>query len=110
MSNLKSLKAQAQQLPHLPGVYQYQNQAQEIIYIGKAKDLYKRVNSYFKQNNDLKTSILLAQVTKINYTVTPSEIDALTLEDKLINELQPKYNILLKTDTQYPNFGSIRVF
>ncbi|NDF16208.1 hypothetical protein EB061_12975, partial [bacterium] len=101
MKNYSELKAQALKLPHLPGVYQYKNQAGDIIYIGKAKDLHKRVNSYFKNNSDLKTSLLLDQIATIEYSVTPTEIDALTLEDQLIRAYQPRYNILLKTDSSY---------
>jgi excinuclease ABC subunit C len=101
MINLEKLKVQAQKLPHLPGVYCYKNIAGKVIYVGKAKDLHKRVNSYFKQAQDLKTSLLLNNIYQIEYTVTPTEIDALTLEDQLINEHQPHYNILLKTDSSY---------
>ncbi len=101
MKNLKELKALALKLPHLPGVYQYKDDADQIIYIGKAKDLHKRVNSYFRTNQDLKTNLLLSHIHDIEYTVTPSEIDALTLEDQLINQYQPKYNILLKSDSSY---------
>lgn len=101
MKNLKELKALALKLPHLPGVYQYKDDTGQIIYIGKAKDLNKRVNSYFRTNQDLKTNLLISNIHDIEYTVTPSEIDALTLEDQLINQYQPKYNILLKSDSSY---------
>lgn len=101
MTKLELLKKQAILLPHLPGVYSYKDQTGTILYIGKAKNLYKRVNSYFNKTPDLKTSLLLSQIDTIDYTVTPTEIDALTLEDQLINTHQPHYNILLKEDSSY---------
>lgn len=101
MTKLESLKKQALVLPHLPGVYSYKDQTGSIIYIGKAKNLYKRVNSYFNKAQDLKTNLLINQICEINYTVTPTEIDALTLEDQLIGEHRPHYNILLKEDSSY---------
>ena len=101
MKNLEFIKAQALKLPHLPGIYQYRNSSGQIIYIGKAKDLHRRINSYFKLNHDLKTNLLVKQIASLEYTVTPTEIDAFTLEDQLIRKHQPKYNILLKTDSSY---------
>lgn len=101
MTKLDKLKNIVRQLPHLPGVYQYKNQLGKIIYIGKAKDLQKRVSTYFNQEHDLKTNLLVNQIDQIEYTITPTEIDALTLEDQLIREHQPHYNILLKTNSSY---------
>ena len=101
MDNLNLLKTIASKLPHAPGVYIYKNAQGKIIYVGKAKDLRKRVNSYFNKAPDLKTHLLLENATSIEYTVTPTEIDALTLEDQLINQHKPKYNILLKEDSSY---------
>jgi len=101
MIKLETLKKQALKLPHQPGVYLYKNQNGEIIYIGKAKNLHKRVNSYFNKDQDLKTSLLISNIWEIDYTVTKTEIDALTLEDQLIGKHRPHYNILLKDDSSY---------
>ncbi len=92
------------QLPHEPGVYRYYNTAKEIIYIGKAKDLKKRVSSYFSKNHrqDQKTYRLVKEIADIQYTVVNTEFDALLLENNLIKKSQPKYNILLKDGKSYP--------
>jgi len=91
-------------LPHQPGVYKYFNSAGTLIYIGKAKDLQKRVKSYFtaKQNHSRKTLKLVSEIHKIEVIITPTEFDALLLENNLIKETQPKYNILLKDDKTFP--------
>lgn len=90
-------------LPSDPGVYQYFNSAQEIIYIGKAKNLKKRVSSYFNKNQiSIKTSTLVKNIANIKYTVVDSEEEALLLENNLIKQYQPRYNILLKDDKTYP--------
>jgi len=85
-------------IPLLPGIYIFKNQAAEIIYIGKAKSLRKRVSSYFiKQANDWKVSALISDHATIDYIVTHSELEANLLEAQLIKEYQPKYNTLLKS-------------
>lgn len=92
-----------QNLPPKPGVYKFINNDEKIIYVGKAKNLKKRVNSYFsKIHLDAKTRILVSKILHIDYVVVNSESDALLLENNLIKELQPKYNILLKDDKTYP--------
>ena len=88
-------------LPHLPGVYVYYNSIGEVIYVGKAKNLHKRVSSYFNRTVDHKTSLLVTQIAKLEYHVTPTEIDALILENQLILQHQPRYNILLKTESSF---------
>ena len=91
-------------LPHQPGVYKYFNKSGILIYIGKAKDLQKRVKSYFtgKRSHSRKTLKLVEEIAKIETIITPSEFDALLLENNLIKANQPKYNILLKDDKTFP--------
>ena len=90
-------------LPANPGVYQFFNKDDKIIYVGKAKNLKKRVSSYFSKNHDnRKTEILVKQVENIRHIVVDSEEDALLLENNLIKKYQPKYNILLKDDKTFP--------
>lgn len=90
-------------LPKAPGVYRYFDKNGTIIYVGKAKSLKNRVSSYFLSNNlNRKTQILVSQICDIEYTVVDSESEALLLENVLIKQLQPKYNILLKDDKTYP--------
>lgn len=91
-------------LPHEPGVYQFLDRNGKIIYVGKAKDLRKRVSSYFVENRDhsAKVIVLVRQVVDIRHIVVGSEQDALLLENSLIKSLQPRYNILLKDDKTYP--------
>lgn len=90
-------------LPDKPGVYQYLNATEEIIYIGKAKNLKKRVSSYFtKQQTHTKTRILVKKIANIKHIVVDSEQDALLLENNLIKKHQPRYNALLKDDKSYP--------
>lgn len=90
-------------IPHQPGVYKYYDAEKELLYIGKAKDLRKRVSSYFYRSVDnRKTLILVAQIEHIEYTVTDSEHDAFLLESSLIKHYQPRYNIDLKDDKSFP--------
>ena len=96
------LKNTIKNLPSKPGVYQYYNSEGLILYIGKAKNLKKRVSSYFTKNQIGKTAILVKQIAEIKTIVVNTEIEALLLENNLIKKYQPKYNILLKDDKTYP--------
>ena len=99
-----SLKEQIRMLPENPGVYQYFNANEEIIYVGKAKNLKKRVNSYFnKIHDDNKTNVLVKNISYLRYIVVDSEENALLLENNLIKQYQPRYNILLKDGKTYPS-------
>ena len=89
-------------VPHLPGSYQMRDKNNVIIYVGKAKDLYKRVNSYFKGTVTGKTRKMVSEVVDFTYIVTSSETEAFITEINLIKEYNPKYNILLKDDKSYP--------
>jgi excinuclease ABC subunit C len=90
-------------LPNNPGVYQHLDKDGTIIYVGKAKDLRSRVRSYFNKNQDnAKTRILVRRIADIRIIVTPTEIEALLLENNLIKKHQPRYNIMLKDDKGYP--------
>lgn len=91
-------------LPHVPGVYVFKNAQKKIIYVGKAKDLKKRVSSYFLnlQHQASKTRILVKQIAFLDFIIVNTEEEALLLENNLIKENQPKYNILLKDDKSYP--------
>lgn len=98
------LKQSINSLPEKPGVYQYFNNKNEIIYVGKAKNLRKRVSSYFNKNHDsTKVSVLVKQITDLQYIIVETEEDALLLENNLIKEHQPRYNVLLKDDKTYPS-------
>ncbi|GAB1463139.1 excinuclease ABC subunit UvrC [Pedobacter sp.] len=91
-------------IPHKPGVYQYFDADDKLIYIGKAKDLRNRVSSYFVQDKQLngKTRALVAKIRRIQFTIVDTEIDAWLLENSLIKKHQPRYNIMLKDDKTYP--------
>ena len=92
-------------VPEQPGCYLYYDAVGEIIYVGKAKNLKRRVYSYFhKQHESPKTNILVSQIEKLEYIITDSEVEALILESHLIKKHKPKYNILLKDDKKYPYF------
>ncbi len=99
-----SLLEIVKQLPGTPGVYQFFNAEQKLIYVGKAKNINKRVTSYFSKSTTLnkKTRRLVSEIFKIEYIVSNTEFDALLLENNLIKENQPKYNILLKDDKTFP--------
>ncbi|MGM0581399.1 MAG: excinuclease ABC subunit UvrC [Bacteroidota bacterium] len=92
------------ELPKFPGVYKFHNSSGTIIYVGKAKNLKSRVSSYFNKstNHNRKTIRLVREIDKIEIAIVNSEFDALLLENSLIKELQPKYNILLKDDKSFP--------
>ena len=97
------LALQIQSLPDNPGVYQYYDKEDKILYVGKAKNLKKRVASYFNKVHDIaKTNVLVKKIVTIKHIVVSSEGDALLLENNLIKKLQPRYNILLKDDKTYP--------
>ncbi len=89
-------------LPHQPGIYQMLNHSGEVIYVGKARDLKKRVSSYFQRQLETKTQTMMLQVENIETTITANENDALLLEANLIKQLRPKYNVLLRDDKSYP--------
>lgn len=100
---ISQLKQIVLSLPESPGVYQYVNKEDEIIYVGKAVNLKRRVSSYFnKYQTSNKVRALVKQIADIKYIVVPSEQDALLLENSLIKKHQPRYNILLKDDKTYP--------
>lgn len=97
------LKDKISAIPHSPGVYQYYDKTGKIIYVGKAKNLRKRVASYFTKSQDNgKTLLLVKRIVDIKYLVVDTEMDALLLENNLIKKYQPKYNIQLKDDKTYP--------
>ena len=98
------LKGIVSNLPDSPGCYQYLNESGTIIYVGKAKNLKRRVSSYFnKEQQTLKTKLLVAKIADIRYVVVKSEADALLLENNLIKKHKPRYNVLLKDDKTYPS-------
>ena len=102
-SNEEDLQLKLRTLPEKPGVYQYFDVSGTIIYVGKAKNLKKRVSSYFnKHQENGKTILLVKRIADIQYIVVDSELDALLLENNLIKKYQPKYNIQLKDDKTYP--------
>ena len=98
------LKEQVAALPHSPGIYQYLDRNNKIIYVGKAKDLKKRVSSYFVESREhsAKVIVMVRQIVDIRHIVVDTEQDALLLENSLTKSLQPRYNILLKDDKTYP--------
>src|SRR6201991_5166888 len=91
-------------IPHKPGVYQFWDTENELIYIGKAKDLRNRVNSYFNKdiNVNAKTKVLVSKIRNITFTIVDTEVDAWLLENSLIKKHQPRYNVMLKDDKTYP--------
>ncbi|MEN3323980.1 excinuclease ABC subunit UvrC [Mariniflexile soesokkakense] len=98
-----TLEIQLQTLPNQPGVYQYYDAEGTIIYVGKAKNLKKRVSSYFTKTHDNgKTRVLVKKIVTIKHIVVDTETDALLLENNLIKKYQPKYNVMLKDDKSYP--------
>ena len=101
----EALKQTLKLLPSLPGCYIYYNKDGEVIYVGKAKILKRRVMSYFNRKHDrIKVEILVSQIERMEYIITNTEVEALILESHLIKKYKPKYNILLKDDKKYPYF------
>ena len=101
----KTLLESIKLVPAQPGCYLYYDKDGEIIYVGKAKNLKRRVYSYFhKQHESVKTNVLVSQIEKLEYSITDSEVEALILESHLIKKHKPRYNILLKDDKKYPYF------
>jgi excinuclease ABC subunit C len=98
------LKEVVSRLPESPGVYRFYDEQDELVYVGKAKNIRKRVSSYFNKQTGVnrKTLRLVSEICKIDYTVSNSEFDALLLENNFIKQNQPKYNILLKDDKTFP--------
>jgi excinuclease ABC subunit C len=100
---LPTLKIQIKTLPNKPGVYQYYDKDDKLLYIGKAKNLKKRVSSYFTKTHDNgKTRVLVKKINSIKHIVVNTETDALLLENNLIKKYQPRYNVMLKDDKTYP--------
>ena len=90
-------------IPEKAGVYRYYDKSETLLYVGKAKNLKKRVSSYFnKKQIHGKTKVLVSKIHDIQYVVVPTEIDALLLENNLIKKHQPKYNVALKDGKTYP--------
>lgn len=103
MPENRDLKTKIQELPGEPGIYKYYDDQGQLIYVGKAKNLKKRVGSYFtKKVPDLKTRRLVSLIHDLEYVVVPSEMEAYLLENSLIKQQQPKYNVLLRDDKSYP--------
>ena len=98
-----SLEIQIKTLPNQPGVYQYFDSGERLIYVGKAKNIKKRVSSYFTKHHEYgKTRVLVKNIASIKHIVVEPENDALLLENNLIKKYQPKYNVMLKDDKSYP--------
>ncbi len=98
-----SLKLQISTLPDSPGVYQYYDKEEKLLYVGKAKNLKKRVASYFnKEHDNGRTRLLVKKIATIKHIVVATETDALLLENNLIKKYQPRYNVMLKDDKTYP--------
>ncbi|MDN3491783.1 excinuclease ABC subunit UvrC [Winogradskyella bathintestinalis] len=98
-----TLDIQIKTLPHQPGVYQYFDTDERLIYVGKAKNIKKRVSSYFNKHHDYgKTRVLVKNIASVKHIVVDTENDALLLENNLIKKYKPKYNVLLKDDKSYP--------
>ena len=101
----EQLKQTLKLLPSLPGCYIYYNNQGEVIYVGKAKILKRRVMSYFNRKHDsVKVNVLVSQIERLEYIITNTEVEALILESHLIKKYKPIYNILLKDDKKYPYF------
>ena len=103
MNTREDLKEKVSMLPNLPGVYLYYDKEGTVNYVGKAKNLHLRVSSYFNRIHSVaRTNILVRNICDLRYTVVGSEEDALHLENSLIKQYKPRYNVLLKDDKSYP--------
>jgi len=103
LKQISDIELQLQTLPDNPGVYQYYDKNGELLYVGKAKNLKKRVASYFnKTHENAKTNVLVKKIATIRHIIVPTETDALLLENNLIKQYQPKYNVRLKDDKTFP--------
>jgi len=105
MANNFDYRAALKNIPHKPGVYQFWDTDNELIYIGKAKDLRNRVTSYFNNKDhtvNAKTRVLVSKIHNITFTIVDSEVDAWLLENSMIKKHQPRYNVMLKDDKTYP--------
>lgn len=101
--NLEEFKLQEASIPQLPGVYRYYDENNRLLYVGKARNLHRRVSSYFNRDHDTaRLRLMVRKIRRIEYTIVDSEMDALLLENSLIKEEQPFYNIRLKDDKTYP--------
>src|SRR4030065_101102 len=98
-----ALQAKINNLPNSPGIYQFKNDKGKVIYVGKAINLKNRVRSYFiGTNQSVKTAALVSKTNDLELIVTDNEVEALVLENNLIKELKPRYNVNLKDDKSYP--------
>lgn len=101
--NLPALNLQIQTLPDSPGVYQFYDKDSKLLYVGKAKNLKKRVSSYFNKVHDIgRTNVMVRKIVAVKHIVVATESDALLLENNLIKTLRPRYNVLLRDDKTYP--------
>ena len=100
----KNILNQVKLMPKLPGSYQFYDKNGKIIYVGKAKNLFNRVKSYFVSNDSIKVNVMVPKIAKIECIVVDSEIEALILESELIKKYKPRYNVLLKDDKKFPYF------
>src|SRR4051794_13382655 len=99
----KEFQQISDRIPHLPGIYKYYDSSEELLYVGKAKDLRKRTSSYFtKTFTNYKTHELVQRINRIEFTITDSEADAFLLENSLIKQFKPRFNIDLKDDKSFP--------
>src|SRR5947209_3443015 len=101
--NEDGIKNQIASLPESPGIYKYADAEGNLIYIGKAKNIKKRVASYFsKWHDNRKTAVMVSRINDIQFTLVETEMDALLLENALIKKYQPRFNVNLKDDKTYP--------